>query len=69
MRRFRLNRLVDVSGVSGTGVVALGVLLSDGKVVLHWQQSDGAIGTYPSMEAVERIHGHEGATVVEWIDA
>ena len=35
-RRFELHRDDDVSGVSGTGVVAEGVLFSSGRVALEW---------------------------------
>lgn len=68
MRRFLLRRERDVSGVSGLGYVAEGIVFSDGKAVLHWRQTDGAVGVYGSIEDVERIHGHEGATVIEFVD-
>jgi len=35
-RTFVLHRDEDVSGVSGTGVVAEGVVFSDGAVVVRW---------------------------------
>jgi hypothetical protein len=35
-RRFVLERDVDVSGLSGTGVVADGVVFPDGIVALHY---------------------------------
>jgi hypothetical protein len=70
VRRFVLDRLEDVTGVSGTGVVAEGVEFTDGVVCLHWQ------GVWPSsivhyergMEAVESVHGHNGSTVIRWLD-
>jgi hypothetical protein len=67
--RFRLVRHEDVSGSSGIGYVAEGVRFSDGKVVLHWV-TDGPRSTavYESVKDVEAIHGHGGATEVEWID-
>jgi hypothetical protein len=36
MKRFRLVRDRDVSGVSGTGIVAEGTMFSDGTCVLRW---------------------------------
>ena len=36
MHMFYLNRLIDKSGVSGTGVVAEGVVFTNGKCVLTW---------------------------------
>ena len=36
MRTFELHRDTDVSGVSGTGVVAEGVEFADGTTVVRW---------------------------------
>lgn len=66
--RFQLARHVDPSGVSGLGVVAHGVQWPDGTVSLRWAGVDAAFANWDSIEAVERIHGHGGLTVVEWID-
>lgn len=63
---FHLRREVDVSGVSGTGCVAEGAVLSDGRAVLHWLAGGGSLGIYGSIEELIRIHGHEGATQLEW---
>lgn len=70
MRLFVLRRLRDVTGISGEGVVAEGALFSNGWAVLRW------IGKWPSslvvhesgIAGVEAVHGHEGNTVVEWVD-
>lgn len=68
-RRFVLRRTVDVSGVSGTGDVADGVLWPDGTAAVRWR------GEHPSTvvwdrgrASVELIHGHGGATTIEWLD-
>lgn len=68
MRRFCLVRDVDVSGVSGTGVVAEGILFSTGKAVLGWVTSFRSIAVYDSLSELEAIHGHGGATRVIWTD-
>ncbi|MDT0381390.1 hypothetical protein RM572_21770 [Streptomyces sp. DSM 42041] len=69
-RRFVLSRAVDVSGVSGTGDVADGVLWPDGTASVRWR------GEHPSTvfwdrgrASVELIHGHGGATQVLFLDA
>lgn len=69
-RRFYLERREDVSGVSGIGVVAEGVEFSDGTVVMRWVTGAAPASTvvHESLEAVERIHGHEGRTTVVRID-
>ncbi|MFZ5879133.1 MAG: hypothetical protein ACOY0R_07175 [Chloroflexota bacterium] len=67
MRNFWLNRLEDESGVSGTGMVAEGTQFENGKCVLAWITTQfQSIGIYNSIEEVERIHGHNGKTLVVW---
>lgn len=69
MRRFVLSRDIDVSGVSGTGVVAEGVEFVDGKVALRWCAGDHrSTVVWDSIESVEVIHGHGGATQITWLD-
>ena len=68
-RRFVLNRNHDATGTSGTGIVAEGVVFSCGKVALTWFSHYGAVNNYDSMEVVKVLHGHEGSTQIEWIDA
>ena len=69
MRRFRLVRDEDITGVSGTGVVAEGVEFSTGWVALAWLTAINSLVFYPAMANVYHIHGHGGATRVEWVDA
>lgn len=68
MRRFVLKRNKDISGNSGTGVVAEGVLFSSGWVSMTWLSHLNTVTVYHSMEVVRRLHGHDGATEVLWID-
>ena len=68
IRRFRLVRDEDLSGISGTGAVAEGVLFSSGKAVLSWCSNYGTIAIYEALDHIEAIHGHEGRTRIEWID-
>ena len=69
MHRFELHRDEDVSGVSGTGVVAEGVEFRDGHVALRW-----VVGRHPStvlyddVRAVTAVHGHGGLTRLVWVD-
>lgn len=68
MRTFRLIRLIDDSGVSGTGLVAEGVAFSDGTCALRWCTRYRSTAIYPSVEELEAIHGHQGHTVIEWVE-
>lgn len=69
MRNFILQRDVDVSGISGTGAVAEGVEFSNGRVVVAWQGSTPSVVVWDSIDQVEKIHGHNGATKIVWVDA
>ncbi|WP_229820219.1 hypothetical protein [Streptomyces abikoensis] len=68
-RRFALQRYRDISGISGVGTVADGVLWPDGTASVRWR------GEHPSIVfwdrgrvSVERIHGHQGATEIAFLD-
>ncbi|MGW3275479.1 hypothetical protein ACWDFH_29025 [Streptomyces kronopolitis] len=67
-RRFKLIRTDDVTGVSGGGHVADGVEWPDGTCALRWRTEIATHAQYDCVEHVEHIHGHEGATRVEFVD-
>lgn len=64
-RLFRLIRIEDESGVSGTGHVADGVVFHDGTCALHWRTPHTSTTVYKDIFAVRAIHGHAGKTRVE----
>lgn len=66
--RFELNRQVDISGVSGTGLVAVGVEFPTGKCVVNWLGKHTTVTVYDSIEDVKFIHLHGGNTILNWID-
>ena len=66
--RFLVVREEDVSGTSGTGIVAEGVLFSTGKAVIAWTTKYTSVAVYDSLAELEAIHGHEGRTTIEWVD-
>lgn len=74
-RTFVLIRDVDVTGMSGTGPVADGVVFPDGTTVLRWRDVTGpnydrgvraTTVVHPSPTSVEALHGHNGVTRIEW---
>lgn len=67
-RRFRLERDVDVSGVSGTGVVCDGVQWPDGTCTTRWAARIAQTCVWDSIDHVAAVHGHGGATRIAWID-
>ena len=68
MKRFRLIRIEDPTGVSGTGLVAEGVVFTGGKCALHWLTAHQSVAVYDSLQALQEIHLHHGMTRLEWID-
>jgi hypothetical protein len=67
-RRFLLIRHRDISGVTGTGVVAEGIQFSDQTVALRWYGAAPATAVWHSVDAVLAVHGHGTATVIHWLD-
>ncbi|MFG1963140.1 hypothetical protein [Nonomuraea sp. NPDC049028] len=74
IRRFRLVRVEDVSGVSGTGVVAEGVLFSDEWAAIHWlgrepmNEPTTVVWHNKGHQGIVKVHGHNGSTRIEWLD-
>jgi hypothetical protein len=68
VRRFVLIRERDLTGVSGVGVVAEGAVFSNGLSILRWLREPHAVGMYQSVSDLIAVHGHGGATQVQFID-
>lgn len=68
MKRFRVVRDEDVSGVSGVGYVAEGCRFRNGKCTVVWRSTHSSVNTYDCIDDVIAVHGHGGKTRVEWID-
>lgn len=69
-RKFVFERSEDVSGVSGIGIVAEGIEFSNGKTVIAWcvpGKPNSAV-IYDNIHEAIEVHGHEGRTVIKWID-
>lgn len=64
VRVFQLHRDRDVSGVSGVGVVADGVIWPDGAVSMRWRGEIRTTVEAASLADIEAVHGHGGATRV-----
>lgn len=62
-----LHRDLDISKVSGTGLVAYAIELSTG-VLLVWDTDWVTCDWRPNMIVLNEIHGHNGATRVEKVD-
>lgn len=68
-RRFYLQRDTDVTGASGEGRVADGVLWPDGTASVRWRGGHPSIVFWDRGQAsVHHIHTHGGATRIVWLD-
>jgi hypothetical protein len=43
-------------------------MFSDGTAALRWCSEFRSTAVYTSMDDVNAIHGHDGATTIEWDD-
>ena len=68
MKRFFLQRDVDISGVSGIGNVAEGIQFDSDWCAMVWLTPTPAMSWYPNIKAIEDIHGHHGCTKIVWVD-
>lgn len=68
MRRFVLNRREDATGTSGTGIVAEGIEFSNGQIAIHWISQLESVNVYANAKVLDKLHGHDGRTTIEWID-
>lgn len=67
-RRFYLQRNTDVTGVSGTGRVADGILWTDGTVSVRWLGERPSTVFWDDLAHAEHVHGHGGHTRIVWLD-
>jgi hypothetical protein len=67
MKLYNLVRKEDVSGSSGTGIVAEIVEFEDLSCVMRWKVKDkpNSFAYYSSIEDIILIHGHEGRTTIK----
>jgi hypothetical protein len=65
MRVIQLRRHEDVTGASGTGIVADGVEFADGTVALRWFGEHRSTVVWSNIHSAIAVHGHDGRTIVE----
>lgn len=82
-RRFEMHRDLDVSGVSGVGIIAVGVqfpdpadvVFPDGLVLalpagwcrITWLTEKRSTVLWASVADAIAVHGHGGATRIVWV--
>lgn len=68
MRRFELHRDIDISHVSGTGIVAQGCQYDDGTVALRWISDRPSTTFWASVADVVAVHCHGGLSRIVFLD-
>jgi hypothetical protein len=68
VKRFIIRRHEDVTGLSGTGDVAEGVVFSDGSAAVRWNGEHRSTVFWEREESIVAIHGHVGKTEIVWLD-
>lgn len=61
---FYLQRTEDETGVSGTGVVAVGAVYPSGITILEWLTFTSSLNQYRSLDHVKEVHGHGDKTMI-----
>lgn len=62
MTRFYFLRHIDMSGYSGTGVVAEGVIFDFGYGAFTWLTNKKTVTVFDNMGDIDFMHGHGGKT-------
>lgn len=67
---FALRRDTDPTGMSGTGTVAYGATLPDGRAIVQWLSDRPSTVVWRSVADAEHIHSHGGKhpTSIVWLD-
>lgn len=67
-RRFVFIRDDDETGISGTGLVVMGVLYPDGRCHYRWMTKYQTDQGADDLETLYAVHGHEGRTRIVFLD-
>lgn len=68
MRRFLINRINDVSGTSGLGIICEGCVFTDDTVAVRWLGEYQSTVVWKNLDDCLHIMGHGGNTVIVWVD-
>ena len=67
MKLFKLYRKVDITGISGVGYVAEGVIFENNKVILCWYGKVSSIVVYDNLEDMKSIISHNNNTDIHYL--
>lgn len=64
LQPFYLERAEDETGVSGTGIVAIGAVYPSGICIMEWLTFTSSINQYRNIDHLKEVHSHGGKTKV-----
>jgi hypothetical protein len=67
-KNFLLMRNEDETGTSGCGIVAVGIMFPSGQIEIEWTTVIRSHSSFHSIADLEALHGHNGKTVVQWLE-
>lgn len=67
-KNFVLVRSEDETGISGTGIVAVGIMFPSGEIFMEWTSPIKSHEHFHSVAELDALHGHKGKTVVQWLE-
>jgi hypothetical protein len=67
-RKIALYRKEDVSGNSGCGYIATGLIFPSGFVIVEWLSVEKSMEFCHSVAQLEKLHSHDGRTEVRYLD-
>lgn len=70
-RVFQVIRHKDGKGISGTGLIIDGVVLSSGKVIIEWHSGNRSVSIFDSLNSFLAVHvkpKYEGENEFRWIE-
>jgi hypothetical protein len=69
MKFFRIIRLADPTGISGTGKIASGCELSNGECLVNWHTEHSSRVHWLNRASILEVHGKVGRTIIQDITA
>lgn len=67
MRNFILDRKQDITGISGTGIIAYGVQWTPGGLCDMYWLGTKTTGQYPSIDSIKSTHCYNNNASVIWL--
>lgn len=69
IREYYFERIKDISGQSGIGVVVRGGVFPSGVAMHEWIPSGAqSVNIYDNAKQAQETHGHNGATLMKFVD-